>query len=123
MTPEIVGNPNVVTDLTAVGSKECGSSRLTVNRAVAAALDAARLVHASEREKAEVAAKTESDGMDTSHIFRSSDARGRRGEIFLVGAGLGRPDMLTIEATAVLARADVVLSDRLVDESLRSLFR
>jgi uroporphyrin-III C-methyltransferase len=43
------------------------------------------------------------------------------GKVFLVGAGPGDPELLTVKAARVLARADVVLHDSLVSESVLAL--
>ena len=43
------------------------------------------------------------------------------GTVYLVGAGPGDPGLITVRGAEVLASADVVVHDRLTDESLLSL--
>jgi uroporphyrinogen III methyltransferase / synthase len=61
------------------------------------------------------------DRADLRGLFFSIDIRRTYGKVWLVGAGPGSGDLLTLRSQRVMAKADVVYCDDLVDESLLSL--
>lgn len=76
----------------------------------------ADLVYSGQEQQAENVLKAAIASLDSGELTND-------GEVYLVGAGPGDPDLLTFKALRLIRQADIVLYDRLVSEPILKLVR
>lgn len=83
----------------------------------------AELVLSGQSDKARTALIESLDAMPGANATNSNTANTTIGEVSLVGAGPGDPDLLTLRALRLIQSADVLVYDRLVSERIMDLRR
>ncbi len=76
----------------------------------------ADLIYSGREQEAEALLSAAISAIDTGELTND-------GEVYLVGAGPGDPDLLTFKALRLIRQADVVLYDRLVSDPILKLVR
>ncbi|WP_429911658.1 siroheme synthase CysG [Glycocaulis sp.] len=103
-------------------ARSANALRDTVREALPTVDDRRRFWESALR--GEAAARADAgDGPGTSRALirtldRFRDGKAEPGRVFLVGAGPGDPELLTLKAVRVLRDADVIVHDRLVPEAI-----
>ncbi|MBT8148719.1 MAG: siroheme synthase CysG, partial [Gammaproteobacteria bacterium] len=82
------------------------------------------IVESEVAERVMLGREVEADELFKKALARAAQGQaGTQGEVYLIGAGPGDPDLLTFKALRLLQRADVVLYDRLVATEIVAMSR
>ncbi len=104
-----------------------GRFRARVGRRFGSALERRRfwerILQGSVSELVFSGREREAEDMIERELSGDGDSGLTRGEVYLVGAGPGDPDLLTFRALRLMQQADVVLYDRLVSPQVLDLVR
>lgn len=82
-----------------------------------------RLLDGPFVEKVLAGKESEAEGLLQGAVDNADRETLSRGEVYLVGAGPGDPDLMTFRALRLLQKADIVLHDRLVSDEILQLAR
>ncbi|NNJ73010.1 MAG: uroporphyrinogen-III C-methyltransferase, partial [Enterobacterales bacterium] len=83
------------------------------------------LIHGVIAEKILAGKDSEAKQLADELMLEVSESEGsiNQGEVYLVGAGPGDPDLLTFKALRLMQQADVVLYDRLIGDNILAMVR
>ncbi|MBK9130595.1 MAG: uroporphyrinogen-III C-methyltransferase [Gammaproteobacteria bacterium] len=104
-----------------------GRFRVRVGRSLGSSMERRRfwerILHGPASELVLSGREREAEELIERELAAGTDAGLTRGEVYLIGAGPGDPDLLTFRALRLMQQADVVLYDRLVSPEILDLVR